>query len=195
MGAGSAGALGRTRHGWAYRLVDGVAGWQLRPGQRGGASVGLTGKGKGTRRLLVTDAAGIPLGVLIASASTGEVRLAEATLAAIRVPRPRGRPRSRPKQVVADRAYDSRPLRRRLRAQGIRPCIPPKRRPATWKPARGRPLGAFREEYAQRWPVERTFAWLSHQRRLLVRHERLPEVYLAFLITVCALLVLQRLTW
>jgi len=143
--------------------------------------------------MLVTDAVGIPLGLLTAGANVGEVRLAEATLATIRVPRSRGRPKTRPAQLVADRGYDSRPLRRRLRARGIRPCIPPKRRPASWKPARGRPLAPFVQEYARRWPVERTFAWLGHQRRLLVRHERRPEVYRAFLTVACALIVLRAL--
>lgn len=143
--------------------------------------------------MLATDAAGVPLGLVTASANVAEVKLAEATLATIRVLRPRGRPRTRPTQVVADRGYDSRPLRRRLRARGIRPCIPPRRRPASWRPARGRPLAAFRAEYACRWPIERTFAWLGHQRRLLVRHERLPEVYRAFLTIACALNALRRL--
>ncbi len=143
--------------------------------------------------MLAADAVGVPLGLLTAGDHVGEVRLAEATLAAIRVPRSRGRPKTRPAQLVADRGYDSRPLRRRLRTRGIRPCIPPKRRPASWKPARGRPLAPFSQEYARRWPVERTFAWLGHQRRLLVRHERRPEVYHAFRTVACALIVLQAL--
>ena len=142
--------------------------------------------------MLATDAAGVPLGLLTTSANVAEVRLAEATLATIRVPRPRGRPRTRPAQLVADRGYDSRPLRRRLRARGVRPCIPPRRRPASWRPARGRPPSPFAAEYARRWPVERTFAWLGHQRRLLVRHERLPEVFHAFLALACALVALRK---
>ena len=127
---------------WSTALLDS----SFAPANGGGAGVGLTGKGKGTRRMLVTDAAGVPLGLLTAGANTGEVRLAEATLATIRVPRPRGRPRTRPAQLIADRAYDSRPLRRRLRARGIRPCIPPRLRPASWKPARGRPPSPFTAE-------------------------------------------------
>ena len=83
--------------------------------------------------MLATDGAGMPLGLLTAGANVGEVRLAEATLATIRVPRLRRRPRTRPAQLVAGRAYDSRPLRRRLRGRGVRPGIPPKGRPTVWK--------------------------------------------------------------
>lgn len=135
--------------------------------------------------MLATDANGLPLGLLTMSAGVGEVRMAEATLATISVPQKKGNPRSRPRQLIADKGYDSRPLRRRLRERGIRPCIPPKRRPSHWKPAIGRPLEQFAVEYAHRWPVERTFAWLGHQRRLLVRHEYKCENFHAFYTLAC----------
>ncbi len=72
-----------------------------------------------------------------------------------------------------------------MSARGIRPCLPPKRRPKNWKPRQGRPVKAYTEEYRQRWPVEpgalwAGFAWLGHQRRLLVRHERKVEIFHAF---------------
>ena len=57
--------------------------------------------------MLVVDNQGIPLGALVASAQRAEITLAEATLATVlatvRVPRVRGRPRSRPRELVADR--------------------------------------------------------------------------------------------
>jgi hypothetical protein len=49
----------------------------------------------------------------------GEVTLAEATLGEVRVPRPKDRPRQKPKPVIADRAYDSDPLRQRLKMRAI----------------------------------------------------------------------------
>lgn len=143
--------------------------------------------------MLATDANGLPLGLLTMSAGVGEVRMAEATLATISVAQKKGRPKSRPRQLIADRGYDSRPLRRRLRERGIRPCIPPRRRPSDWKPATGRPLEQFAVEYAHRWPVERTFAWLGHQRRLLVRHERKAANFHTFYTLACIRIALMAI--
>ena len=138
--------------------------------------------------MLVTDGQGIPLGLQLASAQMAEMKLAESTLDTIRVPRRRGRARTRPRQLVTDRGYDSRALRRR----GIRPCIPTRFYPGR-KRRPGRPIGAYRQEYAQRWIMERTFAWLGNFRRLLVRHERLLSVYHGFMLLAFVLICLSRI--
>jgi transposase len=156
----------------------------------------LTRKGKGTKWMLVTDGNGTPIGFLLAGANEAEVRLAEPTLATVRVPKPPGRPgrpRTRPGQVVADRGYDSRRLRRALGRRGIRTCIPAIRRAAPFR-SKGRPPTARREDYARRWLVERTFAWLGNFRRLLVRWERHLSVYRGFFTLALALLCLRRLS-
>lgn len=155
--------------------------------------MGLTRKGKGTKWMLVTDGQGIPLGFQLASAQQSEVRLAEATLATIRVPRPGRRPKTRPRQVVADKGYDSRALRRALRRRGIRPCIPARSYPRR-KRRPGRPVGSYQQEYARRWIIERTFAWLGNFRRLLVRHERLVAVYHGFMLLAFVLICLARIS-
>jgi len=85
-----------------------------------GAGVGKTKRGKGTKWMVLVDGQGIPLGAQLASASPAEVSLAESTLAQVKVPAwGRGRPRQKPRRVIADRAYDSDPLRERLRRRGI----------------------------------------------------------------------------
>jgi hypothetical protein len=103
--------------------------------------------------MVVADGHGLPIGLYVASAQPHESQLAEATLASIRVPQKRGRPRSRPKELVADRAYDSYALRQRLRRRGIKPTIPTFDRRKQRKPKRGHPIkpGA---SYRQRWKVE-----------------------------------------
>jgi hypothetical protein len=116
------------------------------PATKDGDKVGLTKKGKGTKWMLVIDGNGLPLGFHLDSANTVEVRLAEATLDTIAVARPRGRPRQRPEMLVADRAYDSCAFRAALRRRGTGMCIPPKRRPARWRPKRGRPVVARSED-------------------------------------------------
>jgi IS5 family transposase len=88
----------------------------------------------------------------------------------------RGRPRKRLKVIAADKGYDAKDLRRRLRTRGIRPQIP-KRRWKT-KKLRGRPI----KKNVPRYQVERTFAWFQRKyRRLVVRWERLAACFNAFL--------------
>lgn len=130
--------------------------------------------------MLVVEGNGIPLGFHLDSAQVAEVRLAQQTLAQVHVQGKAGRPRTRPAQLVADRGYDSHKFRQSLRARGIGICIPPRRRPKTWKPKRGRPVTYDKAAYVQRYKVERTFAWLGNCRRLLVRWERHVDVYRAF---------------
>ena len=51
-----------------------------------------------------------------------------------------------------------------------------------------------RERYpARRWVVERTLAWLSKSRALLVRYDKKPENFLGLLQLACALRWLRRL--
>jgi IS5 family transposase len=70
--------------------------------------------------MVVDDGEGIPLGSTLTSASPAEVTLAESTIDEIKVPRRgRGRPKKRPKRLIADRGYDSDPLRERLKQSKI----------------------------------------------------------------------------
>mgnify|MGYP003854854319 CR=1 FL=1 len=151
--------------------------------------MGLTRRGKGSKVMLVVEGQGLPLGVLVESAQRSEVRLAEEALRQVRVPRRVGRPRTRPREVVADRGYDSEALRRRLRARGITPCIP-RRKNARARPGRKPDLAGYR----QRWVVERTFAWLGSFRRLVVRWERRAHLYLALLLLACSLILLRAIS-
>ncbi len=171
---------------WSMAFLDG----SFVPAKKGGDKVGLTTKGKGVKWMLVVDGNGLPLGF---SANTAEVKLAEQTLDTIKVPRPRGRPRQRPTKLVADRAYDSSGLRRALQWRGIATCIPPKRRPARWRPKRGRPVLARREEYRLHYKVERSFAWLGNFRRLLIRWEHQFRVYASFFAVAVLVICVRRL--
>lgn len=173
---------------WSMAFLDG----SFVPAKRGGEKVGLTKKGKGTKWMLVVEGNGLPLGFHLDSASRAEVRLAQQTLDTIKVARPHGRPKQRPQTLVADRGYDSHGFRCALRHRGIRMCIPPKRRPPTWKAKRGRPVVARKDAYRQRYTVERSFAWLGNFRRLLIRWEHLFSVYRSFFSVAVLLLCLRR---
>jgi IS5 family transposase len=91
-------------------------------------------------------------------------------------PGKRGRPRKRLKVLAADKGYDAKDLRRRLRQRGIRPQMPKR----VWKrrKLRGRPI----KKDVPRFQAERTFAWFQRKyRRLVVRWERLATCFNAFL--------------
>ena len=92
-----------------------------------------------------------------------------------------GRPRRRPDRLLADRAYDSRAHREQLKTRRIEAEIAPR------AAAHGSGLGRAR------WVVERTFAWLHHFKRLLVRYDRRHEIHAAFLAIGCCLVCFRRL--
>jgi transposase len=137
------------------------------------------------------DGKGLPLGVHLGSASPAEVTLAEPTLAAVRVPNRygRGRPRQKPQRLIADKAYDSDPLRRRLNKRGIDLIVPHKKNRVRKPTQDGRKL----RRYRKRWKIERTNAWLGNFRRLVVRYERYLHIYQAFFHIACFMIVLRRL--
>ena len=124
--------------------------------------------------MVVAEGHGLPSGLYVASAQPHEGQLLEATLATVRVPQRRDRPRTRPKELVADRAYDSQAIRQCLRRRGIKPTIPPFERRKRRTPKRGRPIKTGASD-RQRWKVERCFGWMDNCRRLVVRYERAVE--------------------
>ena len=115
--------------------------------------------------------------------------LAESTLRQIVVPQRCGWPRTRPLRVIADRGYDSDPLRRRLLQRGILLIVPHHK--GRQKPS----LNDGRElrRYRRRWKIERTFAWLGNYRRLVVRYDRHLTMYRAFFHVACVLITLRFL--
>lgn len=132
---------------------------------------------------VVTDAGGLPIGVATDAASVPETVLAEVALADISVPVPAGVP------VVADRGYDSDPLRTALADRGFTLVARHRRgrkRPPT---ADGRRL----RRQKRRWKVERTFAWLHSYRRVVTRFEKRVDLYDGFVHLALAFMCLNRL--
>jgi len=76
------------------------------------------------------------------------------------------------RRLFADRGCDADRFRNALREGRIEPCIPPRRNrvePIAWDP----------ELYVQRHRVENLFARLKDWRRVAMRHDRCPEVFLS----------------
>ncbi|MFB7678522.1 transposase, partial [Kitasatospora purpeofusca] len=95
----------------------------------------------------------------------------------------RGRPRTRPDHVVADKGYSSRRIRAHLRGRGIPHTIPERVDQANNRLARGsrggRPPGFDRRIYRLRNVVERCFNRLKQWRGLATRYDKTRESYQA----------------
>jgi hypothetical protein len=104
----------------------------------------------------------------------------------------RGRPRTRPGEVIRGSAYDTRDTRAYLRRRGIRASIPVNIRNRR-RPRHGRPYRLDLEKYKQmRSSVERLSAWLtSGFRRLAIRWEKLASTFTAFIQLACIIICLR----
>jgi len=139
--------------------------------------------------MVVVDGQGIPLGGTLASASPSEVKLIEATLDQVKVPRGgRGRPRKRMPRLIADKGYDSDPLRKRLKQRGIDLICPHRRNRTKPKLQDARKL----RRYRRRYKIERTFAWLGRNRRLARDYEGRAAVAAAFMHIATIQLLIRR---
>ena len=149
----------------------------------GGAKIGKTKRGKGCKIMALGDAHdGLPIAIYTDAAAPAEVKLVEATLQRRLV-------KEKPLRIIADKAYDSDPLRERLLEEEML-LLAPHRRGRT-KPSFND--GRWLRRYAKRWKIERLFAWLHNFRRLVVRWEYHAENYLAFLQLGCAIILLRHL--
>lgn len=140
--------------------------------------------------MVVAEGHGIPLGILLSSATPSEVKLIDPTLEQVRVPRiGRGRPRKRLKRLIYDKAADSDALRGRLKKRRIDLIVP--HRANRKKP----PLqdGRKLRRYRRRWKIERTNAWLLDFRRIVVRYEHKIEMFTAYVQLACAIIALRKL--
>jgi transposase len=166
-------------------MVAGDRRLQPRASEKGGSETGPSPVDRarnGSKHHLLVDAAGIPLAWTVTGGNRNDVT--QLVPLVERVPPVRGkvgRPRRRPERLAADRGYDHDRYRRELRARRIKPEI------ARRQSGHGSGLGRAR------WVVERTFAWLHHFKRLLVRYDRRAEIHDAFLALGCCLVCFRRL--
>ena len=132
---------------------------------------------------VVTDAQGIPLGTAVGAANLSETELIEPALADIATPLPEQVP------LVADRGYDSDPLRDRLKERGI-DLLSPHRKNRV-KPSRND--GRRMRRYTRRYVIERTNSWLHSFRRVANRWERYSYIYHGFVRLACIVIAVGQL--
>src|SRR5215468_1546266 len=121
----------------------------------------------GTKRSVLTDAAGGPLSVVIAPANVNDHKLLEATIEAMVIERPEPTEQG-PQNLCLDKGYDNKSSREVVKKHSYKDHI---RRIGEEKlDQKGK-----KKHPARRYAVERTLAWLSKCRGLLVRYERKSE--------------------
>ncbi|MFF0561990.1 IS5 family transposase [Streptomyces sp. NPDC004266] len=132
---------------------------------------------------LAADGRCRPLLFVLTAGLAGDAPVFTDVMGRLRVPRRRGRPRTRPDVLLADKAYSSRAIREHLRKRGIQAVIPV---PADQQGHRlrrgsqgGRPPAFDREAYKQRNTVERCINRLKQWRGIATRYEKTATIYLA----------------
>jgi len=120
----------------------------------------------------------------LAGANVPDAHLLEKTLDAIVELPPLPTP-ERPQHLCLDKGYDAASADETAKNHGYIAHIARRRK-------KGEPPVVIPEDAprhpARRWVVERTFAWLSKFRGLLVRYDCYPEHYEGFLQFACALI-------
>ncbi|WP_374214914.1 IS5 family transposase [Streptomyces coelicoflavus] len=145
-------------------------------------ALGRSRGGLTTKIHLACDGRGRPLAILLTPGQRHDSICARPLLERIHVPRTGvGRPRCRPDQVIADKAYSSRGFRAYLRKRGIAHTIPEKTDQQRHRHNRGRHGGrppAFdRHLYRRRNVVERCFNRLKGFRGIATRYEKTATSY------------------
>jgi len=124
----------------------------------------------GTKRSILTDAAGIPLGLAVDGANRNDFKLARETIESIPVDQPKPT-RSDPQRLCLDKGYDYNEVRELAAEFGF----------TTHIRSRGEEAKALKRTAgfkARRWVVERAHSRLNRFRRILVRWEKRADTYI-----------------
>ena len=144
-----------------------------------------TDRGKlGTKRSVLTDGGGVPLGVAGEGANRNDFKMVKETLTSIPIARPIPTP-EQPQGMCLDKGDDFDEVRALLAEFGFTAHIR----------ARGEEARAIMREAgyrARRWVVERTHSWMNRFRRLLVRWDKKVRNYLALLHLACAYITYRQ---
>ena len=145
-------------------------------------ALGLSKGGRSTKIHLALDTSQSPLAMTLTSGRANDSPQFQVLLDQINVGRHGpGRPRTRPTQVLADRAYTARTHRIYLRERGIKAVIAEKSNQIAARKKRGRHGGrppAFDSQaYKERNTIERYFNRLKRFRAVATRYDKLAVRY------------------
>jgi len=134
------------------------------------------------KRSILVEADGGPLGVVVAGANVPDAQLLDATIEAIVLERPEPEPDFE-QHLCLDKGYDN--------DTGWGACIDHGYMPHIALIRDERPARPKRTP-ARRWVVERTLAWLSKCRAILIRWDKKACNYLGMIKLACILLWFRR---
>lgn len=125
----------------------------------------------------------MPLGLAVDGANRHDMKLVRATIESMAGQRPEPTA-GQPQGMCLDKGYDFGEVRDLLAEFRFTAHIR----------SRGEEAQALKQEAGKRvrrWVVERSHSWLNRFRRILVRWDKKPEHYLAFLHFACALIAFR----
>ena len=125
----------------------------------------------------------MPIGLAIDGANRHDRKLVRPTLASLVAERPEPT-EEQPQGMCLDKGYDYDEVRDILAEFGFTAHICSRGEEA-------KDLAREVGKRARRWVVERSHSWMNRFRRILVRWEKKPEHYLAFLHFACALIAFR----
>ncbi|QFU01474.1 Transposase DDE domain protein [Halomonas sp. THAF5a] len=132
---------------------------------------------------MLCDRQGWPLTFTLSPGQDSDTRHFIPTLEDVHLPGAKGRPRKRCRYIVADKGYDSDPLRRYCDRHRMKPIIA--RRKMKRKPRPGAPRGFDKPRYRERNVIERCFAWIKELRRVCTRYDKLASSFRAMVCLAC----------
>lgn len=132
--------------------------------------------------MLLVDARGVPLSIVVTAANRHDITQLVPTLDAIVVPRPPVAPRAR-QHLCADAGFVGAAAEQDMRERDYTPHVRPRREEQRQRTQGKRP---------RRWVVEVAHSWFTRFRKLLVRYEKLHRSYLALTMLAAAIISFRR---
>jgi transposase len=128
--------------------------------------------------MLLVDARGVPLSLIVSGANRHDVSQLVPTLDAVVVGRPKRR-----ENLCADAGFAGKPADQAIRERNYRPHVRP----------RGEERRRRTKGYkARRWVVEVAHSWFNRFRKLLVRYEKLHRSFVALNMLAAAIICFRR---
>jgi len=125
----------------------------------------------------------VPIGLAVDGANRHDMKLTRETIESMVVERPEPTPEE-PQGMCLDKGYDYQAVREILEEFGFTAHIR----------SRSEEAQEIKQEAgkrARRWVVERTHSWMNRFRRILIRWDKKPQNYIAFLHFACALIAFR----